>query len=152
MYVSSYRMYVQTNPSERVEPKKVDYERENKSFKLPEQLEISKSISNLPVDYISKNIGFWQKNELQKELQEKPAQNNPVLFKAISDTLQAKESYTQNSKHYLHYPKIQSLSMDQTPKLGENLSDEIEEIKEKNMRSVMVNTYLSNDKYYQVTA
>lgn len=152
MYVSSYNMYVTSNPSERVDPKRVDKERESSSFVLPQQPEISKNISNLPVDYISRNIGFWQRQELEKELQQKPAQNNPTLFKAISDTLQAKESYTQNSKLFLSHSKAPHQVIDQTPKLDTHFSDSIQEIQEKNMRSVMVNTYLNNDKYYQVTA
>jgi hypothetical protein len=145
-------MYVTSSPSERLEHKRIDKERESSSFGFVEQPEVSKKIVNLPVDYISRNIGFWQKNEFQKELQEKNTQNNPTLFKAISDTLQAKESYTQNSKIFSNYPKVLHQAIDQTPKIDINFADGVQEMQEKNMRNVMVNTYLSNDRYYQVTA
>ena len=45
-----------------------------------------------------------------------------------------------------------SVTLSQTPSIDKKQSLDIQKIQEKNLRQTMVNTYLANDKYFQITA
>ena len=164
MFVSSYNTYVQTdtslkNSKQRLE--KGDSGSSSFNEKLTQKTPFTNlSNSNIPIDYISKSQAHANKQELefQKEQLKSPdntsskeTKNTLNTFSAHNSLTSAKNAYENTNKVYSVFPK-QSLSIDQTPKMDKNLPQEAQEAKELTMRHTMVNTYISNDKYYQITA
>jgi hypothetical protein len=65
----------------------------------------------------------------------------------------AEQAYSEGVKKFafaLRNTKVTTI--DQTPKIDTTLPNEIQELKESKLRHKMVNTYLSNDRYYQLTS
>ena len=48
--------------------------------------------------------------------------------------------------------KKPAFTLSQTPKIDEKLPLDVQEAKEKTLRHTMLNTYISNDNYYRITA
>jgi type IV secretory pathway TraG/TraD family ATPase VirD4 len=162
MYVSSYNTYIQTNTSKTNEKQKVSESKAGSSFssKLREQPKLKlSSFVNLPVDYISKS----SKTQVEIQRESRKLQNpqdieqnrreKQIIAISQKQTLQsAKIAYQDNSKLFSLIQKPQTKTIDQTPKNDLKLPTNIQELKEENMRRVMVNTYIQNDKYYKITA
>jgi hypothetical protein len=164
VFVSSYNTYVQTDSS--VKDAKQKLQKPNSSSdsfaqKLAQKTPTANFTSSpIPAEFISKNQANINKQnlEFQKEQTKNP---QDVSAKEIKETLKkfsannsltsAKNAYENSNKMYFLFPK-QAISIDQTPKMDKNLPQEAYEAKELNMRHKMVNTYVSNDKYYQITA
>ncbi len=151
MFVSSYSTYVSTNNSQRVDKQRAGNSKtQGKSFEsqLSQSSVLkSKNIQNLPINYISNYKAFSNKQKLQEGF-ENSTKNEYNKSKAINS---AKTAYDDNSKifSFLIEPKA---TQSQTPKVNEKLPSELQILQEQNMRHTMVNTYLANDKYYQITA
>lgn len=151
MFVSSYSTYINTNTADKTTKSKVDLPKDQpKSFSSV----LSKSVvpnsnltTNLPIDYVSNNKSF----NIQYKMQEQTQSKGETKFKQISDMKSAKIAYSDNSVMFSLLKKP-GISLDQTPKINHNLPQNIQDIKEGNLKHIMVNTYLENDKYYQVTA
>lgn len=159
MYVSSYNTYIAASKiSEQTELKKTEKGRETSPFTLETKSETPfLKPSALPVDYVAKNSGFWQKYELQRQMQEQQKQGEKLqdatgLFSKISTLQHAKDVYANPLKTFSLYPKPHAKAIDQTPKIDERLSPQAHEFKELQMRRTMVNTYVANDTYYKITA
>ncbi len=73
------------------------------------------------------------------------------LFSSNATLQSAKVAYSSNSTMFSLLKKP-TATIDQTPTIDKTLPLDIQEIKENNMRHLMVNTYLANDNYYQTTA
>lgn len=163
MFVSSYNTYIQTNTSDKVTKQKDQTSKSEPSFssKFLEQPKLEPVIvSTLPVDYVNKAKSFNNKLEMkrQEEALKNPNNDNASKSKELTKeftsrkTLQnAQTAYEDNSKMFSLYKKPHH-SLDQTPSTDTNLPENIQKLKEQNMRRTMVNTYLQNDRYYQITA
>ena len=152
MFVSAYSTYVSTNTDKLNNKSKVDAQKiDTKSFskllsKSPTLL--AYDTKNIPINYISNYKSFANK---QKLLGTETKSKDEDKFKKMSDKTNAKTSYETNS-HMFSLVSIPKKPINQIAKTSENYPQNIQDIKEQNTRHKMVNTYLSNDKYYQVTA
>ena len=163
MFVSSYNTYISTNSQDRAQKERTSASKEASSFKLnlsqPQETLEYKSIF-LPVDYVVNSKTFGNRLELNRQEQELLKNEESDLSKSKELT---KEFMNQNSLKgaqvaYQDGVRLFSIlrkthpAMDQTPAPDKNYPTDIQELQEQNLRHVMVNTYLSNDKYYQIKA
>ena len=163
MFVSSYNTYIQTNTSDRIPKQKEQPQKSGDSFssKFLEQPKLEPAvISTLPVDYVNRAKSFNTKLEMKRQEEALKNPDSDDVLKsteltkefASRKTLQnAKSAYEDNSKMFSIYKKPHH-SLDQTPVADTNLPENIQKLKEQNMRRTMVNTYMQNDKYYRITA
>lgn len=144
MYVSLFSTYVQTDSSKKTSSPKSNYEQNSsyvKNTKKSPQTQLT-LLKNLPIDYISKNEGFASR--LKAQNYNKDLEKSTKKY-ADSKTMQsAKSAYEYNSKISFISQKAE-ITLNQTPLYDSKLQ-------ETNVRLKMVNTYIQNDKYYQVTA
>jgi len=151
MFVSSYSTYISTNTSDKTDKYKAQPSK-NDSDSFSKELQkspILKSHINqtLPIDYISNYKSFNN----QQKLQQLAKSQDELKLKSISSMNNAKVAYEDNSKMFSLIKKPMA-SLSQTYSVNKKLPQEMQEIQEKNLRHVMVNTYLSNDRYYHITA
>lgn len=164
MFVSSYSTYINTNASDKAAKQRYDKSgAESKSFDSElskKNSSLSFKSSNLPIDYISKSQFLHNKQELEFQKQQLQEPQNKTLnqtkemmnkFSGQNSLLSAKSAYESNSKMFSLFQKPHA-TLDQTPKTDKKLPLKTQEAKENNLRHLMVNTYIANDKYYQVTA
>ncbi|MEA2099354.1 MAG: hypothetical protein U9P72_04405 [Campylobacterota bacterium] len=161
MFVSSYSTFIPndtTNKTTKLNQEKGKVEKSSFSSKLLSAS--AKNIGNvksLPINYLLSNRAFDNKQELnyQRLVYENKEDINTkeltTLFTKRHSIIDAKTAYTSNSEmfSFLQEPKV---TLSQTPVIDSKEPMEIQEIKEKNLRHTMVNTYLENDKYFQITA
>ncbi|MBU1659491.1 hypothetical protein KKG72_10655 [bacterium] len=161
MFISSYNTYASSGTSDKGRRYDADKRLEDVSlyFKRTDSAERKSDNSfNLPVNYILKrNFDTKLEPEFQKQQLQNPKEQDSIhdTIKKFTNyqTLQnAKTAYEENSKLFSIFSKKPHLTQNQTPNTDKRLPKDIQEIKEKNMRNTMVNTYLANDKYYQITA
>lgn len=162
MFVSSYNTYVSTSPSDRTTKVRADSEKSyssysSKSFDVPSTKFFNSAI---PIDYISKSQAF--SNQLELELQKRqlkdPENKEGIETKKVitefSNTKMIqnfKKAYSDNSKITSLF-KLPHATQDQTPKIDISQPNDVQELIAKTLRHDMVNTYIQNDKYYQLTA
>ena len=156
MFVSSYKTYVNTTATQRVQKEREDSSKtksssfENRLNKInsetPNSVQAAKA--QLPVNYIS---NYKSLNNQQKLQQETAQDFSKTKFTKISTVNSAQIAYTNNSKIFSFYrePKV---TLDQTPKLDKKLSTEALKGQEKTLRHQMINTYIANENYYKITA
>jgi len=160
MFVSSYSTYITSNTSDKIAKVQNNRTSENSSFssKLTTKQNLNLStIHNPPINYISANKALVNKQELdyQRDLKkDKEIKNTKDLatsFSKQSSLSSLKSTYTTNVTmfSFLRKPKA---TLDQTPRTDETQAPDIQKIQEQNLRHKMVNTYISNDSYYRVTA
>lgn len=152
MFVSSYNTYITTNASEKSSAqrleKKLPLSESSFESKLEEQSPLeSKNTQNLPINYISNYKAFSNKQKMQESFEDKSS----TKFTKVNNLNSAKEAYGENSKMFSLFlePK---LTQNQTTQIDKALPQELQLLQEKQLRHTMVNTYLSNDKYFQITA
>lgn len=163
MFVSSYNTYIQPSATQRVTKEKEQPSKSGESFasKFLEQPKLEPLLtSTLPVDYVNKAKSF--NNKLEMKRQEEALNNSQGEESFSSKDLtkefasrkilqSAKTAYEDNSKMFSIYKQPQH-TLDQTPTADKELPQNIQKLKEENMRRKMVNTYIQNDNYYKVTA
>jgi len=151
MFVSSYSTYISTTVNDKTNKPKVDTQKtESKPFgsilskDKPLQAYDNKHI---PINYISNYKSFSNQQKLQEQVKSK----DEVKFKKISNIKNAKTAYESNSTIFslMSIPKVSLSHLSTTSNMYDKNA---QEAKENNMRHKMVNTYLANDKYYQITA
>ena len=151
MFISTYSTYVNTNTSEKSHRQADDrFKTKSEPFNLEQaQSTLIKPniIKNLPVDYVHNYKAFNNQLKLQEQVQTP----DEIKFKKIKDLDSAKNAYEENSKMFPLFKKP-SFSLSQPMIANKTLPQDIKELKEENLRHVMVNTYIANDKYYQITA
>ena len=164
MFVSSYNTYIHTNASDksakqRFEKADVDSKSFNSELKKDDSSVHFKN-PNLPIDYIAKSQVLNNKYELEAQKQQFEEQIPRDLnktkdtinkFSGQNSLLNAKNAYENNSKMF-SLIKIPHSTLDQTPKVDKEMPKKAQEAKELSMRHLMVNTYIANDNYYQITA
>jgi hypothetical protein len=163
MFVSSYSTYIQTNASERSAKSKELSNKESSAFssKLLEKMPLElTSTSNLPIDYLYKAKSFNTKLELNRQEEALKNPENEFISKSKELTkeymssktlINAKNAYEDSTKIFTVFRKPQH-SLDQTPQTDTRFPENIQKLKEENMRRVMVNTYTQNENYYKITA
>ena len=160
MFVSSYSTYIQTNTSDKVAKDRVGgTDGKSKSFSSKLVQNVHSGVvesSDLPVNYISKNLVLKNKQLLQnqKKYLDEPENSTKELtnkFSLQNSLINAKDAYEKNSIMFSLFQKPHA-TLNQTPKLEDTLPREPSDIKELNMRHKMVNTYIANDNYYKITA
>ncbi|EDZ62345.1 hypothetical protein SMGD1_0634 [Sulfurimonas gotlandica GD1] len=151
MFVSSYNTYVSTNSSDRTANQRVDRAKPSDgSFESKLQLDSvleSKNTQNLPITYISNYKAFSNKQKMQEEFQSKDTEK----YAKINSKKNAKNAYADNSTMFSLFLEPKA-TQSQTPQVDQKLPSDLQKAQEQNMRHIMVNTYLANDKYYQITA
>jgi hypothetical protein len=164
MFISSYSTYIQNSTSNKTNRvKEPDYSKSDKfdlqRYEQPTQ-ELA-TIKFLPIDYIQQNRSFSSKLELlnfqaanqknENELNKPEKKSKAEEFKNFKTLSNAKTAYTDNSKMFSLLRKPQ-VPLDQTPHIDDRLPQDIQALKEQNMRRTMLNTYVANDIYYKITA
>ncbi len=151
MFVSSFSTYINTESTARAQQNKV-HKNKNGTESFETKL-LSKTVKNVdtspkfPINYISN----YKALNNQQKLQENPQSSEKTKFLKLEAEAEAKNAYRDNSKIFsLILPPRATL--DQTPRINKELPKNIQDIKEKNLRHTMVNTYMSNENYYRVTA
>ncbi|MCD6432478.1 MAG: hypothetical protein J7L21_00410 [Sulfurimonas sp.] len=138
MFVSSYNTYIHTNSStstakERSE--KVRYTQSSLNLDISQNGVLKpKSGKNLPINYISSYKAFSNKQKLQNPLRDK----STITYNKIAIKKNAETAYEEGSKIF-SLSKKPHIALSQTPKA------------ESNLRHTMVNTYIANDRYYQIS-
>lgn len=151
MFVSSYNTYISTNNSQKLERERGENSKIPKnSFESKlEQSSVleSKNTQNLPINYISNYKAFSNKQKLQEEFNNK-AEIKYAKSNALSN---AKSAYKENTVMF-SFLLEPHMTQSQTPQVDKKLPTDLQQLQEQQMRHNMVNTYLANDKYYQITA
>jgi len=163
MFVSSYNTYIHTSAKDKaIQEKDTSLKNSTSSFTLKEsettEVPLVKSLA-LPVNYVLSNKSFGTKIELERQKQELAHQEGELSkskeltqeFTSFSRIKKAQTAYQDNSKIFSFFRKAYP-AQSQTPTVDKKLSPEIQNIKEKNIRHIMVNTYISNENYYKRTA
>ena len=151
MYVSSFSTYINAESSARVQQSGAQNNKSStESF---ETKLLSKTVKDIdtsakfPINYISN----YKALNNQQKLQENPQNSEKTKFLKLEAQAEAKNAYSDNSKIFSQILTPRA-TLDQTPKIDKRLPENIQDIKEKNLRHTMVNTYVSNDNYYKITA
>ncbi len=152
MFVSSYSTYINPNtiskyPKDKVSEGEV---KQKSSFHtaFTSTTVVQQTSSNLPLNYISNYKVLSNQQKMHQDLQQKTDSQN---FKKLQKFSSATEAYSYNKKLFSVVPKPH-IAIDMTPKINKRLPKEAQTMAEKSLRSTMINTYLANDKYYQITA
>ena len=164
MFISSFSTYVTNNTSDKT-TKTASNNREDRKTSFSEKL--SKSTLSTPllkqnslINYISQGKAQYNKQMIEisqntlkndKKNDFKITNNIRNSFSSNISVQSAKVAYISNSTMFSLLKKP-TASLNQTPTIDNALPQNIQELKEKNMRHLMVNTYLSNDNYYKITA
>ena len=150
MYVSSFNTYINAESTTKTNSRVQENRGSTESF---ETELLSKRVRNVdtspkfPINYISN----YKSLNNQQKLQENPQNSEKNRFLKLEAQTEAKSAYSDNSKIFsLILPPRATL--DQTPTIDKKLPENIQDIKEKNLRHTMINTYQSNENYYRVTA
>jgi len=151
MFVSSYNTYISTNTSEKINRRDSDVKKnESSSFasKLSQKTTLTPQLTkNFPIDYVANYKVFNN----QQKLHDQQISKNEEKFKNINNLKNAKVSYADNSKIFSLIQKPLT-PVDNLKKRTLNVPQNILDLKEANLKNIMVNTYIENDKYYQITA
>ncbi len=154
MFVSSYSTYITSNSSDKtskITQDRLQNEKDSFSSKLStkETPSIQKFRTTLPINYISTNKAFVNKQELdyqssdKKDTQIKHTKKLTDILSKESSNINFKSAYQDNLVMFSFLQKPQS-TLNQTPIVNQ--------IQEKSVRHTMVNTYIANDNYYKITA
>lgn len=151
MYVSSFSTYINTDSSIKAQKSRLE---NTKSSEVSFQTTLlAKSVKNvntsaeLPINYISN----YKALNNQQKLQENTPNASKEKFVKLEAAASAKNAYSDNSKIYslILAPRV---TLDQTPKIDKRFSQNTQAIQESNLRHTMINTYISNESYYKITA
>lgn len=152
MFVSSYSTYIDTNHLQKSKETQKE-ERKTDSSAFAKQLKFNpnapqKQANQFPVNYIADYKVLSNQQKLQQETQ---GNMQKLKFSKLKAFDSAKNAYSDNTKIFslLIKPKA---TLDQTPRIDKKMPAQAQEAKESIIRHQMVNTYISNDNYYKITA
>lgn len=153
MFVSSYNTYLQTNTAEN-STKNKEAKTTSFSTKMFQKPAIANSLSTTPINYISDNKVINTKAQIQQQFEKNTLDKNNQTskFTKISSQMKASSAYTANSTMFSLVIKNQQTPKQNIQYIDQNLPQEIKDIKESFLRNKMVNTYIANNNYYQITA
>jgi len=149
MFISSYNTYVQTNATDKTsKTKDIKEPQHTNSFasQFLKKPQLQKpQLSNTPINYVQDSKVFNNKQKLNQNIESKQGLVNANKFNFTSSLTNAKVAYTSNSNMFSIVAKPKpSLSQEQ------NIKNDPSSTIYKKLSAI--NTYLSNDKYYQITA
>ena len=151
MYVSTFNTYVNSESTAKTHENRAQKGKSNlESF---EEKHLSKTVKNVdvsskfPINYISN----YRALNNQQRLQENPQNSEKSKYLKLEAKIEAQNAYSNSSKIFSRILAPRT-TIDQTPRIDKKLPKNIQDIKEKNLRHTMVNTYISNENYYRVTA
>ncbi len=156
MFVSSYSTYLHTNTTDK-NAKKVGSSEStsNKSFNvknLDDSQNTTRTLVNTPVNHQSNHQFLRTKAKIQQQAEQDNQTNQTTKFKTMNSQIKASSAYTANSTMFSLIPKNKLTLKHNTQAINQNLPQEIKDIKESFLKIKMVNTYISNNNYYQITA
>lgn len=151
MFVSSYSTYINTNTTNKINQKHTDNKKdESKSFVTnlsQTQIQALYTHKNLPIDYVYSYKSFNN----QQRLQESVKNPDEIESQKTKNMKNAKSAYEGDSKVF-PLPKKPTVTFSNISFIENSSAQNIQELKNKNLRNTMVNTYIENDKYYKITA
>jgi len=149
MYVSSFSTFVHSSSTQKIHKQNTDTQSVKNSFnkEFNEVSVNSKLQKQLPVNYISnyKVLNNQQKLQGDKNTQEF------TKFSKISAKTNAKEKYEKEMTIF-SFSSMPKVALQQTPTISTKLSPEAQTISEQNLRNTMIDTYIANESYYQITS
>lgn len=156
MFVSSYSTYLHTNTTDK-NTKKIDSSESSsdKSFSLKglhSSQNTTKPLVNTPVNYQSNHQSLRTKAKIQQQVEQNTQNTQTTKFSTISSQIKASSAYIANSTMFSLMPKNQPSIKQSTQDINQNLPQEVKDIKESFLKVKMVNIYISNNNYYQITA
>ena len=153
MFVSSYSAYVNPNSSIKTQNELADVSKKTTpSFGSKLLQTVTKNIplgKELPLNYISNYKALNNRQRLEQ--QDANANFAKTKFTTISSTKNAQVAYSDNSTIFSLLIKPKQ-TLNQTPKVNANFPVQVQQANEQLTRNVMINTYISNDNYYKITA
>ncbi len=153
MYVSSYSTYLHTNTTDKTTSKKISKELPTDKLFTYKGLNSSQNLAkpalNTPANYISSHTSLSTKAQIQQQLENN---NSTTKFTMINSQTKASSAYNDNSIMFSLIPKNQPTIKQNTQNINQNLPQEIKDIKESFLKIKMLDTYNSNNNYYQITA
>ncbi len=160
MFVSSYNTYIHTNSAQKsTKSSSENTQNDSKLFatKLAQHA-TSKSLQNSakPINYVKEQNASYNKELLQSKEKSfidefRKTTASTQKYNTFFTLNSAKNAYAENTTLFSLFRKAQT-TLDQTPRIDKDIPQNIQELKEQNIRHTMVNTYIENDKYYQITA
>jgi len=152
MFVSSYNMYLNSLPSQKVAGTQTE-KRESASSNFKLQLTKNKHnttpyTKKLPIDYLN-NRAYSNRYKLEEHI-DNSLQQKFTKIKAMGN---AQSAYSQNAVmfSFLQKPKL-TINQNEKQKISKNLPEDIKKIKENNLRTTMIHTYIANESYFKITA
>ncbi len=141
MFVASYNTYIHTSSNDKTSKIKESKEAQTSDsfatrFLNKPALPNTRSYTT-PINYLQNPNTFNNKQKLQPDLALKQGLLHANIFNTSITIKNAKTAYTANSTMFSIVPKPKQVSGQVTPT--------------RNPQSA-INTYLANDKYYQITA
>ncbi len=164
MFVSSFNTYVTNSNSQKVSKSGDEHAKANSKIFKYNKVESPTELlttSTKPINYISKGKAQYNKQIIQtkqEDIKTLEKENFVKTKKSIQNFntnrtfKNAKLAYSTNLTMFSRLRKPHTTAINQNPKIDKDLPPDIKIIKEQNIRHKMVNTYLANDKYYQITA
>jgi len=148
MFVSSYNTYIQTNTTDKTNrTKEVPDASKSKLFasKLLHTSQITPlKVANAPINYIDNSKIFNNRQKLQQNIESKKELASANKFNTFNSLTTAKRAYSDNSTMFSIVAKPKnSLSK-------ENITGH--EFSKFKAKISAINTYLQNNRYYQITA
>ena len=156
MFVSTYSTYLNTNSVNKTTKEK-DTLLPSKPFSLFESENIkstlpsSNLLKNSMVNYLSHNKILSTKQRIYQQLEQNSTEANIKKLTNISSKINAPATYAENTKMFPLTLREQLTLKGKEP-VDKNLPKDLQELKKSNLKLEMVNTYIANDKYYQLTA
>ena len=151
MFISSYATYVNTNATEKQDRQRLDTQNKvSKTFSsvLTKNTPVQAyNPKNFPINYISN----YKSLNNQQKLEQQVNNENTSKVQNLKDFTGAKLAYQSNTVMFslVKQPRV---ALSQKSSISEVYPQNIQDIKENNLKNKMVNIYLENDRYYQVTA
>jgi len=155
MFVSSYSTYIDTpalkkSQNERESSTKKEAESFNSKLfsSVPKDVKLTQ---NLPLNYISNYKALHTKQQLDQQIKEQTQTVAKMKFSKLSAQNSAKSTYIENFTMFSLLTKPKA-TLTQTPKLDRNLPQKAQDMQKSFQQVKMVNTYVSNENYYRITA
>ncbi len=146
MYISSFNTFVNVDASHKISSKRTENSKDFsfKNLQNSDEKVLSTPLKNPPINYTANNNSFASQFKLQES-----AEKTTQLTKKYSDSKKlqnAKKAYESGSKISFLFQKEQSLAV------AVAKPHYVSALQEKSTYAQMVNTYVQNEKYYQITA
>ena len=153
LFVSSYSTYLHANTTDKTtKDKESKGQSSDKLFDIKSLKNANKPLANTPINHLTDYKALKTKAQIQQQVEQNTQNNQTSKFITMNSQVKASSAYTANSTMFSLMPKNQPTLKHNTQKINQNLPQEIKDLKESFLKIKMVNTYISNNSYYQITA